>query len=386
MGNVALVGKDEAVKIARFEYSCMVAVHEFIREHNIACDAKRGDTADVIYDESQWNQAIESIEVMRKYMGENDPAAVYTVCGPKETAQRFFCENAVGSIVYKAGSLSAYKLVIGILKLALGKGLNMHCNTAVTAIERALVPVSAEEKWLVQTPRGKVVAGNVIMATNGYTAHLYPKLQGVIVPLRGHVTVHRPGIRMPKIGLQSTYSFVYENGYEYMIPRPHDAENAGDLVIGGGSSKSFDGGIGEYGNTDDTIINEAVVNYLTETTAKYFSQSWGEDDPSGRIRAAWCGIMGYSGDGLPFVGPVPGEKRLFISASFQGHGMVLCWLCAKALTHRLLQSEELCDWFPRSFWVTEERMRAKFKGKLHSPKSMKPKRIDHEVQEMSLPV
>jgi glycine/D-amino acid oxidase-like deaminating enzyme len=382
-----VVGKDEAVKIARFEYACMVAVHDFIRDQNISCDSRRCDTVDVIYDQSQWDQAIKAIELMRDVMGEDDPVARYTVWTAKETAEKFLCEGAVGGITYEAGSLSAYKLVVGILKLALEKGLNLQCNTPVTALKRALDGESGAGEWLVQTTRGTVLAKKLIMATNGYTAHLYPQFQGVIIPLRGHVSAHRPGRSMPKNGLQTTYSFVYKMGYEYMVSRPTNPEGAGDLIIGGGSTMVADSGIGEYGNTDDGNINEHIFEYLNGTTAGYFGKNWGEDDPVGRVRAAWSGIMGYSGDELPYVGPVPGENGLFVSASFQGHGMVLCWLCAKALAGVLSEdSAYASDWFPKSFWVTEERMRAKFEGKLHSPRAVERKSMGNDVDEATLPL
>ena len=364
----------------------MVAVHQFIRDQKIPCDARRCDTVDIIYDQSQWEQAIKAIKLIGDATGQDDPIAQYTIWNAREIAEKFLCEGAIGAITYEAGSLSAYKLVVGILKLALQKGLNLQCNTPVTAFKKTASAGSEKVKWLVQTARGTVLADCLIMATNGHTAHLYPQLQGVIVPLRGHVSAHRPGRSMPKDGLQTTYSFVYKIGYEYMISRPSNLEGAGDLVIGGGSTKTADGGIGEYGNTDDASINEEIVEYLSRTTAEYFGRNWGEDDPDGRIRAAWSGIMGYSADGLPYVGPVPGEKGLFISASFQGHGMVLCWLCAKALAGIFSGDDgNAQDWFPNSFWVTEARMQSKFQGKLNSPRAVKPKPMDNEVSETKLP-
>ena len=365
----------------------MVALHDFIRCQNIPCDARRCDTVDIIYDQSQWDQAIKAIEVMRGILGEDDPVARYTTWSAEETAEKFFCEGAVGGITYEAGSLSAYKLVIGIMKLALKKGLNLQTNTPVDAFKEAKNGESGKGKWWVETKRGTVLAKKLIMATNGYTAHLYPQLQGVIVPLRGHVSAHRPGKRIPKNGLETTYSFVYKLGYEYMISRPESSEGAGDLIIGGGSTMAADGRIEEYGNTDDANINQDVVEYLKGTTVKYFGHNWGEDHPDGRFRAAWSGVMGYSADGLPLVGHVPGENGLFISASFQGHGMVMCWLCAKALARVLSGGSDTAhDLLPQSFWVTAERMEAKFGGKLHSPRSMEPRQTGDHVDEAKLPI
>jgi glycine/D-amino acid oxidase-like deaminating enzyme len=214
----------------------MVQTHKFIQEHQIDCESRRLDTVDIIYDRDQWNEAQESVALMRHLMGDDDPAAKYEFCDAEETARRFLTPGAIGSVTYEAGSLSAYRLVIGILNLALARGLNLQCNTAATSVCRAHLR-DQEAVWSVTTPRGVINARKIILATNGYTAHLYPKLQGVIVPLRGFVTAQRPGKAMPAAGLSNTYSFIYSEGYEYMIPRPQETKFAGDIVIGGGLTK-----------------------------------------------------------------------------------------------------------------------------------------------------
>ena len=97
---------------------------------------------------------------------------------------------------------------------------------------------------------------------------------------------------MPKEGLQTTYSFIYANGYEYMISRPLSSEYAGDIIMGGGLVKAPQEGLHEYGTTDDTTLNTVIHDYLVETTPRYFGNSWGDDHLEGRIRRAWTGIMG----------------------------------------------------------------------------------------------
>jgi glycine/D-amino acid oxidase-like deaminating enzyme len=168
---------------------------------------------------------------------------------------------------------------------------------------------------------------------------------------------------MPKDGLQRTYSFVYGQGYDYMIPRPKGSRFEGDIVIGGGLTKGSNEGVGEFGTIDDSIISSEISDYLTETTPQYFGTAWGEDDEDGRVRRQWTGIMGYSNDGFPFIGEVTGEKDLWIAASFQGHGMVMCFLCAKALVSMIFGEEDgLTSWFPDSFRTSKERTKKKFVG------------------------
>ena len=292
-------------------------------------------------------------------------AAKYTFWSKEEARERFYVngEECCGAVSYRAGSLSAYKFVCGLLALCL-PSMNFEFYTNTPAV--SLSPTKGKDGWVVETLRGNICAQNVVLATNAYTASLLPAFQGHIVPMRGQITAHRPGSAMPASGLPTTYSFIYANGYEYMIPRPQGSKYAGDIVIGGGLVIAANEGEEEFGTIDDCSVNPTISKYLYETTSRYFGSSWGEDDEDGRVRREWSGIMGFSGDGFPFVGQVPKEEGLWVAASFQGHGMVLCWRIAEALV-KMMQSEEqgLGDWFPEAFRVTEERMRIPFTGRLH---------------------
>ncbi|MCJ1354493.1 MAG: hypothetical protein MMC33_004482 [Icmadophila ericetorum] len=360
--NLQTLGEAEAVKTARFEYNCMKAVHTFAREKHIQCDSWEGDTVDVMYDEDQWEEANRAAKEMKRLMGDKDPAAAYKFWSEKETEEKFLTKGAFGAVTYAAGSINAYKFVSGVLDLAVKMGLNLQTETPALSIKKI------GQGWIVETPRGTIEAQRVVLATNGYTAHLYPALQGKIVPLRGEVTAHRPGSSIPKAGLPTTYSFIYEDGYDYMIPRPRGSGFEGDIIIGGGLTKGDKKGLYEYGTTDDTTTDSAIMSYLDNSTLTYFGANWGNDHPKGRIRKAWSGIMGYSADGFPLIGKAPGEEGLFIAASFQGHGMVLCLSSAKALVHIMYCEDEqaLDQWFPKAFRITEERLNHRFQGRLHT--------------------
>ena len=361
--NLDAHGEEEAARIARFEYRCMEAVHAFARDHHIDCDSWEGDTVDVIYDLGQWNRAKAAVDEMRRVLGNDDPAAKYTFWNADEASDKFLTPDSYGALSYKAGSLSAYKFVIGVLNLSLEKGLNLQTETPVLKV----VKNYATDGWTVETTRGSVKAKKVILATNGYSAHLCPALQGIIVPLRGHMTAQRQGSALPSDGLSTTYSFIYDGGYEYMIQRPRGSTFEGDIMIGGGSTALPEAGLCEFGTTDDTIVEPVVLDYLRNSTARYFGQHWGQDHADGRIRQAWTGIMGYSSDGFPLVGEVPGERRLYIAASFQGCGMVLSFLTAKALISMVNQlDDDNLRSFPKTFRITKERLGRKFRGRLHT--------------------
>lgn len=397
--NAATLGTTEAAKIARLELANINAVHAFAREQQIDCESRPCETIDVIYDEAQWRAAHEAVAAMREVLGEDDPASVYAFHDAAAVRDKFYVapgagetdpkKKPLGGVGYAAGSISAYKLGVGVLQCAVKRGLNLQTNTPATEIVKQ--SEDSDGGWKVCTPRGTILAKKVVLATNGYTAHLWKPFQGAVVPLRGQITAHRPGANMPVGGLPGTYSFIYDTGYEYMIPRPQktasvfpslidpqfvEGDRAGDIIIGGGLGRAPQEGLLEYGTIDDTTINGDISKYLFDTTSQYFGDNWGDDHPDGRIRKEWTGIMGYSPDGFPFVGEVPGQKGLWASCSFQGHGMVFCWMCAKGMVRMMRAQDhqgqgaadltrELDEWFPEVFKITEERMQKRFQGRLH---------------------
>ncbi|TKA74704.1 hypothetical protein B0A55_05095 [Friedmanniomyces simplex] len=193
-------------------------------------------------------------------------------------------------------------------------------------------------------------------------------MQGFIVPLHGQVVAQRPGLDLPQIGLASTYSFVHETGYEYMITRPAGTHDQGTIVIGGGLWQLPNSGASRYGETDDTALEPTITNFLRDCTTDYFGSNWGDDHASGRIRKEWSGIMGASADGLPYVGAMPDMPAgLWISAAFNGHGMVWCLKAAEALVEMMIGDEAaqraVDEWFPRSARMSRDRMGCKFRGR-----------------------
>ncbi|KAI2628214.1 FAD dependent oxidoreductase [Xylaria nigripes] len=370
--NKTKYGTEMATKIVRLELANIRAMHKFAREQGIECDSNHCSTMDVVYDAQHWALSKRAITALQDAMP-GDDASVYTFHTPEEVRDKFFCgkggdEGVSGGISYEAGSLNAYKFTIGLLKLCLDKGLNIQTNTPVTNVCKR--PGGG---YRVETTRGTINAKKVVMATNGYTAHLLKRFQGIIIPKRGHVTAQRPGLNMPTDGLPITYTFYYSSGYDYMISRPKGSKNEGDIIIGGRVGSAASEGVNEFGNTDDTAEDKDIMRALSCTLPRYFGDNWGDDHPDGRIRTQWTGIMGSSHDGLPFVGEMPGEKDLWVCASFQGHGMVLCWMCAMGLVEIMegRDSEALNSWFPAVFRISESRFGQMLNSRAHAHRSRK---------------
>ena len=163
----------------------------------------------------------------------DDGLPSWTVHSAAATKEKFGAQNAVGAVSFPGASLSAYKLVCGLLQLALRQGLNLQTNTPASHILPALdLEGSRVRKWIVHTHRGQVVADNVILATNAYTSYLYPPLRHIIVPTRGQIAAQRPGAAFARSCMASrSYAFYRTDGTEdYMICRPPGSSGEGDVI------------------------------------------------------------------------------------------------------------------------------------------------------------
>jgi glycine/D-amino acid oxidase-like deaminating enzyme len=70
--------------------------------------------------------------------------------------------------------------------------------------------------------------------------------------------------------------------------------------------------------------------------------------------------MGYSSDGLPHVGPVPGQQDKYIIAGFTGHGMPQIFLAAEGVAKMLLKEVEFKQTgLPRLFESTAARLKSR---------------------------
>lgn len=198
--------------------------------------------------------------------------------------------------------------MMGLLQIAVSKGLNLQTHTPVTAISPAPTPSG---KWAASTPRGSVSAKQVIFATNGYTATLLPEYEGKIVPCRGicsHITCP-PGSHPPQ--LDKTYCLRLKNGsHDYLIPRAD-----GSIVVGGGRSHFFEGKENWYNTVDDSSLIVPAAHYFDNYMQEHFV---GWEDSGAKVDQIWTGIMGYNSDGLPSVGEVPGRQGCFVAAGFEG--------------------------------------------------------------------
>ena len=264
------LGKEEALKIARLEYANIVETHRMAEEMSVECESQLCDTVDLIYDKPTFDMGKLAIEALRADTTEEEKevgsTAGYEICEDISKIERECSvaatntnstlantEELAGAFRYLAGRIHAYRFTTGVLQHCVKQGLQLCANTPVHAVRPSTSPTHDRiSSWDVFTQYSTITAHNIVVATNGYTPYLISELQGAIVPMRGQITAQRSG-RWTKLPspLSTTYSFIYREGYEYMIPRPLPGGDQ-HIVIGGGLGRLPHAGASE-------VINRGMI-------------------------------------------------------------------------------------------------------------------------------
>lgn len=252
-----------------------------------------------------------------------------------------------------------------------GSRFSIETNTPVESI---IYDVSDRAyPYTLHTPRGKVKAAKIVHATNGFAGHLLPSLRGLVYPLRGTMSVQKATPEFGQHGSSTTWSMVNEKIYDAEADTleagtyyGHQNAVTGDIFFGGEKTK-----LSDFFVTDDTQVNVHCQENLATLLPRYFINGWENEEKKGGaprpdMRAMWTGIMGFTGDRMPLVGPLStsatqrgygsgGGGGEWIAAGFNGYGMSLCWACGEAVAKMVL-GLDVSDFLPAALRVTRERL------------------------------
>lgn len=219
------------------------------------------------------------------------------------------------------GEIHPAHFVRGLARAAERRGARLFEHTPVTKCSAGVD--SAE----LQTPGGTLTASMVLLAGNAYTGLLHPYFEGAIVGMRGQMFATEP---CPERVIPAP---VYADfGFEYFRQLPD-----GRILAGGGRRASLD--------TELTFVDRPTDK--VQGAIESFLHSCFPATRSLAITHRWAGIMGFSCDELPNVGPVPGSVNVYAAAGYHGHGLGYAVIAAKAVSEMMLDGKTSvpCDFF-----------------------------------------
>ncbi|CAF0723698.1 unnamed protein product [Adineta ricciae] len=325
-GYVEDFGYENACQWVDFQHENIRQVAEAIKENHIDCDVNltRGNAA-LARNSEELKLIVQSYDIIEDYIKKH-PESKMTMDNiefwdEKKCQEMLHSDKFIGAMFMReSGTVWVAKLVYGLLKYCLDQpGVDLITQGKVVRIEDS-------NKIILESGRVIMARQAIVHATNAYAVEYLDFVRGKLIPTRGQCSLSKPmEIIFWPFGLSAN------DGREYYHQSPKD----GRIMLGGCRWRSPDT---EHLNQNDSEINELI----REEHQRFFSQ-WHPgivaNDHTVEIEQEWTGIMGFTVDELPFVGPLPGDNKQFLLCGYNGNGMPNIFLCAKAIARMIANDD-----------------------------------------------
>ncbi|PVI03038.1 DAO-domain-containing protein [Periconia macrospinosa] len=347
-------GIQAGIEIAEFEASHIPAIKKLVEEEEIDCDFVLTRCVDVLMTDELTTRVKAGVNLLKQH-NVSLMDDVFFASG-SHAEQISGVKNANSCFTYTSAHLFPYKLILHLLAEAVASGVNLQTHTPVTSTTTTPSP---DGIFTVSTPRGAIKTRKIMYATNANTSALLPSYTDKIIPVRGvcsHISF--PDQKQPPPFLPNSYVLRAGAGdFEYLIPRPD-----GSVVLGGARAAYYHDFQSWYDNVDDDVVIEGAREHFEGYMQRHFC---GWEGSGAEVGSVWTGVMGYTSDGLPHIGKIPGYDDQYILAGFNGHGMPQIFLAAKGIAEMVVLGKEFRETgIPRVFETTQERLESPENGVL----------------------
>ena len=295
---VSLMGREKARQIHGFSLENHIGIREWTEQHpHLDCEYKQSGSLQLASSQEEEDELVESADLLLE-----DGFSAELLYGAELGQTYVDAGFHTGIVLPEDGEIHPAKFIQHVVHQSNVAGLQVFENTSVTHIEYGAQPV-------VHTKHGTIRSEMVIVCTNARVGTLLGQYKDIVSPVRGQMLATAPA---PKIFDRPIYA---DHGFDYWRQTPQ-----GNIVLGGWRNLDPSTEVG-FDETLHPEIQQHMEDFLHKFSALHDVE----------IIQRWSGIMGFSKDGLPLVGPVPGLSNILVGAGFTGHGFGFAWLAGKAL-------------------------------------------------------
>jgi glycine/D-amino acid oxidase-like deaminating enzyme len=296
-------GEEYGRKFWQASLDALDLIKELIQEESIDCDWQQNGDLCVAYKPSHFENFKSKIEWHQKNLGHT-----LQLLHPAELSSEIGSNAYFGGIVdHHGAALHPAKLVFGLAQVAVGYGAQLVEEAGVFKIEKNAAG------YTLHTIKGEIRVKEILLATNGYTDQLMPKLK-------------------PRIFAGGSYSIVTEP----LSPEMQAEINPKSRVFW--DSKWFlnyfrltpDGRLlwGGRNNLSPTLDLHESAKMLTAGMLRAFPQL--EGNP---ISHSWTGQLGLTFDLMPHIGRING---IYYALGYGGHGLHTALLLGREVAQLLI--------------------------------------------------
>jgi glycine/D-amino acid oxidase-like deaminating enzyme len=297
-------GRDTAHSLWRCTLDAIGTVEQIVAEENIDCGFARRGSLLVANKPAHYKSMIKNAEFMEREFGHK-----------LRLVPRSKQRDEIGSDLYYgavaedvSGGLNPAQYVVGLARAAEQAGASLHACARVTSIERA------NNGFQVETERGSILAGKVLIGTSGYTGAATPKLQRKIIPIGSFIiaTEEFPEYVVRELNPNSRMIFDYRHYLNYY-------RLWGNRLIFGGRAAFFP-------ESESTLRKSAEI--LRADMLRVYPQL-----KDARVEYVWGGTLDFAFDMMTHVGEMDG---LGYSLGYAGHGVAMATYLGQTAAEALL--------------------------------------------------
>jgi glycine/D-amino acid oxidase-like deaminating enzyme len=290
---VRIHGQERARGLFDDSLAAIRFVESLIKEEGIACDWRRSG-----------HVTLAARPAHVKYLEETQTLLNQAFGYQSELLDREALRSEIGSARYHGGlldplaaSVQPAQYLAGLASTAVQSGATLVERAEVRRIDRI------GPRFLLSTARGAVDAGDVLLATNGYTGGLLPWLARRVVPVGSYIIATEP--LAPEV-------------QQRLIPRGRMLSDTKNLLYYfrlSGDGRLVFGGRAAFVPTalerSRQILQRGMIEVFPELA-------------NTRIEFAWGGTLGFTLDHMPHAGRRDG---IAYAVGYGGHGVALAsWL------------------------------------------------------------
>lgn len=304
-----MLGFETAKQLWDMGVEAVQLVESLIEKHNIRCDLKRG-IMHLAAKRSHNSDLEQEVEMLRERYGYDQMRYV----GEQEARSLVGSERYFGAQV-DSGSLHLHPLnyALGLADAAAAAGVQFFEHSRVTSYRGG-------NPCVVETAKGQVRAGNVVLACNGYLGNLEPRMAGKIMPINNFVLATEP---------------LSDSLAEELIANDHALQDtlfvidywklSGDnrLIFGGGEN---------YTSRFPQDIRSFVRRYMLRVYPQLADT---------RIDYGWGGTLAITLNRMPHLGRL--EPNIYYSQGYSGHGVPTATFAGKLIAEVVAGTEERFD-------------------------------------------
>jgi glycine/D-amino acid oxidase-like deaminating enzyme len=309
-------GDDGALATARAGEAIIPGVRGFAERRGVDVWLREAPLLEVSAAPSQDEGIDRAVETARE-LGVEQEAVPLTA---EELAERCTSPRFRRGVLFREGAtVQPARLARALRSAAIDDGVALHERTPVTRLRRASPNV-------LETPRGRVTAREVVVAVNAAAAGWRP-IARRLTAFGSYVVLTEP---VPELLERINWTGGESIADGRMFLHYFRTTNDGRVLMGSGS-----GPIGFGGRIDGRFTADMPTIARAEAGLRFLLP----DLADVKIERAWGGPIDVSADRFPFFGTVPGT-RVHYGAGYSGNGVGPSWLGGQILARLALGTDD----------------------------------------------